>query len=57
MRSVPKRRNVVRRDYMEGLLLTPDREAQLGDINVPTLILWGSKTPSSRAKNRTGLRV
>jgi non-heme chloroperoxidase len=31
------------RDYMEGVILTPDHEAQLREINVPTLILWGEQ--------------
>jgi non-heme chloroperoxidase len=44
------------RDYMEGVIRTPDHAARLGEINVPTLILWGSRTPSSRAKKKSGLR-
>jgi non-heme chloroperoxidase len=31
------------RDYMEGVILTPDHEAQLREINVPTLIMWGEQ--------------
>jgi non-heme chloroperoxidase len=31
------------RDYMEGVILTPDHAARLGEINVPTLILWGEQ--------------
>ena len=31
------------RDYMEGVILTPDHEAQLREINVPTLIIWGEQ--------------
>ena len=28
---------------MEGVVLTPDHAAQLGEIDVPTLILWGKQ--------------
>ena len=31
------------RDYMQGVVLTPDHAAQLGEIDVPTLILWGKQ--------------
>ncbi len=31
------------RDYMEGGILAPDHAARLGEINVPTLILWGEQ--------------
>jgi pimeloyl-ACP methyl ester carboxylesterase len=31
------------RDYMEGVILTPDHAARLGEIDVPTLILWGEQ--------------
>jgi non-heme chloroperoxidase len=31
------------RDYMEGVILTPDHTDRLGEINVPTLILWGEQ--------------
>ena len=44
------------RDYMEGGVLSIDREYvdELREIDVPTLILWGSRTSSSRAKNKSG---
>ena len=44
------------RDYMEGGVLSIDREFvdELREIDVPTLILWGSRTSSSRAKNKSG---
>ena len=29
------------RDYMEGVILAPDHAARFGEIDVPTLILWG----------------
>ena len=29
------------RDYMEGVILTPDHASRLGEIGAPTLILWG----------------
>jgi non-heme chloroperoxidase len=29
------------RDYMEGVFVTPDHTARLGEINAPTLIVWG----------------
>jgi non-heme chloroperoxidase len=38
--KVPAR---VWRDYMEGVVLTVDDIARLGEINVPTLILWGEQ--------------
>jgi non-heme chloroperoxidase len=41
------------RDYWEGVVLAPDQSAQLGEIDVPTLIMWGSRTPSSRAKKKS----
>jgi non-heme chloroperoxidase len=31
------------RDYMEGVFLTPDHTARLGEINAPTLIVWGEQ--------------
>ena len=31
------------RDYMEGVILTPDHAARLGEINAPTLIMWGEQ--------------
>ena len=31
------------RDYMEELILTPDHEAQLGELNVPTLVVAGEQ--------------
>ncbi len=31
------------RDYMEGVILTPDHAARLGEIDVATLILWGEQ--------------
>jgi non-heme chloroperoxidase len=31
------------RDYMEGVILTPDHAARLGEINAPTLIVWGEQ--------------
>jgi pimeloyl-ACP methyl ester carboxylesterase len=31
------------RDYMERVILTPDHAARLGEIDVPTLILWGEQ--------------
>ncbi len=39
-------------------VLSIDREYmdELREIDVPTLILWGSRTPSSRAKNKSGSR-
>ena len=48
----------VRRDYAEGAVLSIDRDhvVQLGDADVPTLISWGSRTSSSRAKDRYGSR-
>jgi pimeloyl-ACP methyl ester carboxylesterase len=44
------------RDYYDGVLLTVDDTARLGEIDAPTLILWGRRTPSSRAKNRSDAR-
>jgi non-heme chloroperoxidase len=43
------------RDYMEGAVLSIDQDyvVQLGEINVPTLVLWGSRMPSSRARNKS----
>ena len=38
--KVPAR---VWRDYMEGVLLTVDDTARLGEIAAPTLILWGER--------------
>jgi non-heme chloroperoxidase len=38
--KVPAR---VWRDYYEGVLLTVDDTARLGEINAPTLILWGER--------------
>jgi non-heme chloroperoxidase len=48
----------VGRDYMEGAVLSIDGDyvLPLREIDVPTLILWGSRTPSSRVKNRSGSR-
>ena len=31
------------RDYMEGGILRPDHTARLGEINAPTLIVWGEQ--------------
>jgi non-heme chloroperoxidase len=31
------------RDYWEGVVLTVDHASRLGEINVPTLILWGER--------------
>jgi pimeloyl-ACP methyl ester carboxylesterase len=31
------------RDYWEGVVLTPDHAARLGEIAVPTLIMWGEQ--------------
>lgn len=28
---------------MEGVILTPDHAARLGEINAPTLIVWGEQ--------------
>jgi non-heme chloroperoxidase len=42
------------RDYLVGVVLAD--AAPLGEIKAPTLILWGSTTPTPRAKNRKGLR-
>jgi len=46
------------RDYLEEAVLSIDRDyvVPLQNIEVPTLILWGSRTPSSRAKNKSGSR-
>jgi pimeloyl-ACP methyl ester carboxylesterase len=38
--KVPAR---VWRDYMEGVVLTVDDTARLGEISAPTLILWGER--------------
>src|SRR5919112_6657559 len=38
--KVPAR---VWRDYMEGVVLTVDDTARLGEIDAPTLILWGER--------------
>jgi non-heme chloroperoxidase len=38
--KVPAR---VWRGYMEGVVLTVDDTAQLGEIEAPTLILWGER--------------
>jgi non-heme chloroperoxidase len=38
--KVPAR---VWRDYMEGVVLTVDDTARLGEIEAPTLILWGER--------------
>jgi len=38
------------RDYIEGVILTPDHAARLGEINVPTLIFWGRTTACSPAR-------
>jgi hypothetical protein len=37
-------------------VLSIDRDyvVELREINVPTLILWGSRIPSSHAKNKSG---
>ncbi len=51
--KVPAR---VWRDYWEGVVLTVDDTARLGEIGAPTLILWGSGTHSSHAKNKIGVR-
>jgi non-heme chloroperoxidase len=44
------------RDYLEGAVLSIDQDyvLELREIDVPTLMLWGSGIPSSRAKNRNG---
>jgi non-heme chloroperoxidase len=46
------------RDYLEQAVLSIDRNyvLELREIDVPTLILWGSGTRSSRVKNRSGSR-
>jgi non-heme chloroperoxidase len=46
------------RDYLEGAVLSIDHDyvIELREINVPALILWGSRIPSSRAKNKNGSR-
>jgi non-heme chloroperoxidase len=31
------------RDYWEGVVLAPDHASRLGEIDVPTLILWGER--------------
>ena len=31
------------RDYIEGVILRPDHTARLGEINAPTLIVWGEQ--------------
>jgi non-heme chloroperoxidase len=31
------------RDYWEGVVLAPDHAARLGEIDAPTLILWGEQ--------------
>jgi pimeloyl-ACP methyl ester carboxylesterase len=31
------------RDYLEGVVLTVDDTSRLGEIEVPTLILWGEQ--------------
>jgi non-heme chloroperoxidase len=31
------------RDYWEGVVLTPDHASRLGEIDTPTLILWGEQ--------------
>jgi non-heme chloroperoxidase len=31
------------RDYMEGVILTPDHASRLGEINAPTLLVWGEQ--------------
>ena len=31
------------RDYMEGVILTPDHASRLGEIDAPTLIVWGEQ--------------
>jgi non-heme chloroperoxidase len=31
------------RDYMVGVILSPDHAARLHEIDVPTLILWGEQ--------------
>jgi non-heme chloroperoxidase len=49
--KVPAR---VWRGYMDGVVLTVDDTARLGEIEAPTLILWGSGTPSLGARNRSG---
>lgn len=41
-RKVPAR---VWRDYWEGVALTIDHRARLGEIAAPTLILWGERDP------------
>jgi non-heme chloroperoxidase len=46
------------RDYLEQAVLSIDRDyvVELGEIEAPTLILWGSRILSSRAKNKSGWR-
>jgi hypothetical protein len=51
--KVPAR---VCRDYFEGVLLTVDDTARLGEIDAPTLILWGSGTPSWDARDKSAAR-
>jgi pimeloyl-ACP methyl ester carboxylesterase len=51
--KVPAR---VWRDYWEGVVLAPDHAARFGEIDAPTLILWGSRTSSSREKTKSGSR-
>ena len=49
--KVPAR---VWRDYMEGVVLTVDDAARLGEIDAPTLILSGSGTLSYSVRNKSG---
>jgi non-heme chloroperoxidase len=44
------------RDCWEGAVLTVDHVARLGEIEEPTSFLRGSRTPSSRANNKSGQR-
>lgn len=51
--KVPAR---VWRGYMEGVVLTVDDTARLGEIEAPTLILWGERDAILGARNRSGAR-
>ncbi len=45
------------RDYMEGVILAGGHPAQLGEINAPTLILWGDQDafyPARRTREARG---
>jgi len=45
------------RDYMEGVILTPDHATRLGEIYVPTLILWGEQDAMFPAKKKSDSEV